>query len=127
MHRHTSTLQYLAQFPRIFSNQDYFTGKLLNGYTQWREVLSFAVATQDQNDFAICSHAIDSGHSGTYIRSLAVVDVFHVLYNSHRCHTVWFTTVFAQGVQHSSQGCTRCSGQSQRRHSIERVMATTNT
>ena len=127
MHGHPCPLQYLTQFGCIFSNQDDGADKLLNGYTQWGEILPFTFTAQYQHDATICPHAIDGCDSSAHIGAFAVVDVFNILQNGNRRHTMGFATVFAQGIQHGSQWRTRCTRQCQRRHGIECVMASTDT
>ena len=97
------------------------------GCGQRREVLAFAVATEDDDEPGrrlVGAQAVECSHRGADIRALAVVVGLDIAHGRHPLHAVRLAGVFTQAVQHGRQGAADGGGQRQRGQRVRGVVAT---
>ena len=104
---HATVLQRGLDQGGVAADDGHGANMLLNRRGQRCEVLTFAVAAQDDHQLAgrtVVAQAVECGHGGTHIRALAVVEGIDSADRANELHAVRLTGVVAQAVQH---GCER--------------------
>ena len=126
LHGHPSLRHDVANDVGVAANQRDGACVALQGFAQGQKVLALAITPQDHDQARwrfVGTQAQQSRHSGTHVGALAVIKGIHVAHRADPLHTVGFTAVLTQAVQHGRQGAADAGGQGQGSQRIGGVVA----